>query len=233
MLCVMAKSAQEAWQHVRLGANTILAGNLDFPPYFCGFKNLTKLWYFDAQIKLCTNWSIPKTHFANHIYTFRIYTNLCLLCGFSPKTQITNTISLNSIFIIRQSLLVFLIFLPIARPPSALPLSESCQITHLISQWREHPQVKKKLCKCVNAICGDCRRGSLVYQDLCNLHIICVNLHKFSPPKHKKLYWCKYGMRKVFSVCSTGAYRKTQIINHNHIFVSRFSGKFVKSCTNI
>jgi hypothetical protein len=41
---------------------------------------------------------------------------------------------------------------------------------------------------CVNVICDLCRStGPLVEQELCKLQIICVNLHKYFPPKHKKI----------------------------------------------
>ena len=50
--------------------------------------------------------------------------------------------------------------------------------------------MKKKMCKCVNAICVDGRRGPLVDQDLCNLHIICVNLHKFLHQAVEKMCKC-------------------------------------------
>ena len=122
----------------------------------------------------------------SHLHISHFHKFVFVIWILTENTNHKSNISLNSIFIIRQSS-CFLDFFTYCLPTEKMNIAYNRE---KISQWREQPQVKFFLCKCVNAICVDGRRGSLVDQDLCNLHIICVNLHKFLHQAVEKMCKC-------------------------------------------
>ncbi len=83
-------------------------------------------------------------------------------------------------------------------------------------------------------VCNPCLTRPLVDQDLCKLHIICVNLHIF-PPKHKswaKNVYLRFAFFGMLQVMEQTKNTKTQIIFALHMFCVKLT-QIYENYTNL